>query len=156
MIVSQKQDELAEEEPLEIRVRGRAISVTMRTPGHDADLAAGFLLTEGIIHRREDILAIRHCPHNRDQNVINVSLARDMFVDFDQLTRHVFASSSCGLCGKATIQSIHGWFPPVQSDMVIDARLRQEIAGNDASAQATSSTGPAASMPPRSSIRQAE
>ena len=85
VMVYQQSDELVEEEPLEVRIRGRAISVTMRTPGNDPNLAAGFLLTEGIIHRREDILAIRHCPHNRDQNVINVSLARDMFVDFDQV-----------------------------------------------------------------------
>ena len=85
VIVSQQQDELVEEEPLEIRIRGRAISVTMRTPGNDPDLAAGFLLTEGIVQRRKDVLAIRHCPHNRDQNFINVSLARDMFVDFDQV-----------------------------------------------------------------------
>jgi FdhD protein len=137
VMVYQQSDELVEEEPLEIRIRGRAISVTMRTPGNDPDLAAGFLLTEGIIQRREDVLAIRHCPHNRVQNVINVSLARDMFVDFDQLTRHVFASSSCGLCGKATIQSIHGWFPPVQSDMVIDARLVRRLPETMRAAQAT-------------------
>ena len=95
----------------------------MRTPGHDADLAAGFLLTEGIIHRREDVLSVKHCAHNREHNVLNVLLARDVSVDFQQLTRHVFASSSCGLCGKATIQSIHGQFPPVRSRMIVDARL---------------------------------
>jgi FdhD protein len=82
-------DELAQEEPLEIRVRGRGISVTMRTPGHDDALAAGFLLTEGI----------------------NVQLSPEVPVDFDRLTRHVFASSSCGLCGKATIDAIQNRFP---------------------------------------------
>jgi FdhD protein len=136
-IAREQADELVEEEPLEIRIRGRAISVTMRTPGDDADLAAGFLLTEGIIHRREDLVGIRHCAHNRDHNVINVILARDVFVDFEQLTRHIFASSSCGLCGKATIQSIHGWFPPVHSDMVIDARLVTRLPETMRAAQTT-------------------
>jgi FdhD protein len=136
-IAREQPDELVEEEPLEIRIRGRAISVTMRTPGNDPDLAAGFLLTEGIILRREELLAIRHCVHNRYHNVINVILARDVFVNFEQLTRHVFASSSCGLCGKATIQSIHGWFPPVQSDMVVDAQLVARLPDTMRAAQAT-------------------
>src|SRR5579871_5637492 len=94
-------DELAEEQPLEIRVRGRAISVTMRTPGEDAELAAGFCLTEGIIHSADDVLQIQHCDRNDFGNVLNVQLAPMVPVDFERLTRHVFASSSCGLCGKA-------------------------------------------------------
>jgi FdhD protein len=116
-------DELAEEEPLEIRVRGRAVSVTMRTPGHDDDLAAGFLLTEGIIRARQDVLRIEHCDRNEEGNVLNVLLAPEVPVDFERLTRHVFASSSCGLCGKATIESVHGQFPPVRSEMRIDPDL---------------------------------
>src|SRR5437868_1481986 len=104
----EQQDDLAQEEPLEIRVRGRAISVTMRTPGNDAELAAGFLLTEGIIHNRHDVLRIEHCGRNEELNVLNVLLAPEVPVDFQRLTRHVFASSSCGLCGKATIESVHG------------------------------------------------
>jgi FdhD protein len=99
-------DELAAEEPLEIRVRGRAISVTMRTPGHDEELAGGFLLTEGIVRRREDILKVEHCGRNEEGNVVNVLLAPEVPVDFARLTRHVFASSSCGLCGKASIDAI--------------------------------------------------
>lgn len=113
-------DELAREEPLEIRVRGRAISVTMRTPGHDDELAAGFLLTEGIINRKADLLALVPCEQNEDGNVLNVRLAPDVVVDFESLTRHVFASSSCGLCGKATIESIRGKFPAIDSDISID------------------------------------
>jgi len=104
-------DELAQEEPLEIRVRGNAISATMRTPGHDAELAAGFLLTEGIIHGQQDVLRIEHCGRNEDGNDLNVLLAPEVPVDFQRLTRHVFASSSCGLCGKATIESIQCQFP---------------------------------------------
>src|SRR4051812_34551922 len=114
-------DELAEEEPLEIRVRGRAISVTMRTPGHDEELAAGFLLTEGIIHGQQDVLRIEHCGRNEDGNVLNVVLAPEVPVDFQRLTRHVFASSSCGLCGKATVESVRSQFPRVESDVVVDA-----------------------------------
>src|SRR5882762_4181291 len=114
-------DELAQEEPLEIRVRGHAISVTMRTPGHDAELAAGFLLTEGIIHGKQDVLRIEHCGRNEDGNVLNVLLAPEVPVDFQRLTRHVFASSSCGLCGKATVESVRSQFPRVASDVVVDA-----------------------------------
>src|SRR5947209_20252364 len=92
-------DELAIEEPLEIRVRGRAISVTMRTPGHDDELAAGFLLTEGVVARAADVLAIEPCERNDQGNLVNVRLAPEVAVDFEKLSRHVFASSSCGVCG---------------------------------------------------------
>jgi FdhD protein len=119
----EQHDDLAEEEPLEIRVRGRAISVTMRTPGHDPELAAGFLLTEGIVRAPRDIMRAEHCDRNQDGNVLNVLLAPEVPVDFARLTRHVFASSSCGLCGKATIESVHAQFPPVQSGLVIDSGL---------------------------------
>src|SRR4051812_29039762 len=96
-VVRAESDELAEEEPLEVRVRGRAISVTMRTPGHDDELAAGFLLTEGVIARAEHVLAIEPCERNDAGNLVNVRLAPDVVVDFEKLSRHVFASSSCGL-----------------------------------------------------------
>jgi FdhD protein len=133
----EQQDDLAEEEPLEIRVRGRAISVTMRTPGHDAELAAGFLLTEGIIRRPEDLLRIEHCDRNESDNILNVLLAPEVPVDFQRLTRHVFASSSCGLCGKATIDSVHGLFPPVRSDLLFDAELLTSLPEQMRAAQAT-------------------
>lgn len=109
----EESDTLAPEEPLEIRVRGRAITVTMRTPGHDAELAAGFLLSEGIIHHPQDILKIEPCDRNDFGNVLNVLLAPNVPVDFARLTRHVFASSSCGLCGKATIEALQESFPPL-------------------------------------------
>ena len=115
-------DELAPEEPLEIRVRGRPVSVTMRTPGHDEELATGFLLTEGIIRRRGDVLRSEHCGRNEEGNVLNVVLAPEVPVDFEKLTRHVFASSSCGLCGKATIESVRSTFAAVESDVTVDAR----------------------------------
>jgi FdhD protein len=133
-------DELAAEEPLEIRVRGRAISVTMRTPGHDEELAAGFLLTEGIVRRREDILKVEHCGRNEEGNVVNVLLAPEVAVDFARLTRHVFASSSCGLCGKASIDAVRGQFPAIDSngdDLRIDAAVLASLPGIMRQAQAS-------------------
>ena len=130
-------DELAIEEPLEIRLRGKSVSVTMRTPGHDADLAAGFLLTEGIIHARGDILRSEHCIKNEQQNVLNVLLAPDVYVDFNRLTRHVFASSSCGVCGKATIEAIQSTLPAIDSDMTVTPALIASLPGLMRAAQDT-------------------
>ena len=85
----------------------------MRTPGHDQELAAGFLFSEGIIRGRVDLLA--HSPfwQHAAGNVIGVLLGSNVPVDFKRLTRHVFASSSCGICGKATVESILQNFAPV-------------------------------------------
>ncbi len=116
-------DELVEEEPLEVRVRGRAISVTMRTGGHDDELAVGFLLTEGVIRSAADVLRVDPCGRNEFGNVVNVLLAPDVYVDFGRLTRHLFASSSCGLCGKASVDAIRGQFAPVAGDLVVDAEV---------------------------------
>lgn len=114
-------DELAAEEPLEIRVDNQPISVTMRTPGHDEELAAGFLLSEGVITAASQVAKIAPYPRNADKNVIGVYLAPDLRVDWKQLTRHVFVSSSCGLCGKASIAAVHQHFPPVKSDVSVAA-----------------------------------
>jgi len=118
-------DLVAREEPLEIRVRGRSVAVTMRTPGCDEELAAGFLVTEGLLRQRDDVVEIAPCTQGEAAltgNVLNVFLAPDVEVDFEKLTRHVFASSSCGLCGKATIEEVHQHFPPVASALNISAR----------------------------------
>jgi FdhD protein len=122
-VVREQADEVAVEEPLEIRVRGRAVSVTMRTPGHDDELAAGFLLSEGMIARAVDVLKIEPCGGNEWGNLINVQLAPMVAIDFEKLTRHVFASSSCGLCGKATIDAVRGKMPVIQSDLVASAKM---------------------------------
>lgn len=111
-------DVVATEEPLEIRLqltepggsRGeRSISITMRTPGNDDELAAGFLFTEGIIRRREDVRLIRPCgppAANGLVNVIRVELAGDVAVDLKRLERHFYTSSSCGVCGKASLDAV--------------------------------------------------
>jgi FdhD protein len=119
-------DDLAAEEPLEIRVRGKSVAITMRTPGHDEELAAGFLLSEGLIRRRTDVTAISHCQQGEAAdhgNTLNVFLAPDVTVDFEQLTRHVFASSSCGLCGKASIEAVHQHFSPVTSRVKVAPKV---------------------------------
>jgi FdhD protein len=130
-------DEVAQEEPLEIRVKNRAVSVTMRTPGHDEELAIGFLLTEGIVRMREDILRIEPCAHDRGGNVLNVVLGERTTVDFERLTRHVFASSSCGLCGKATIDAVHQRLDPIESNLAVRAEIILSLPDKLRSAQKT-------------------
>jgi FdhD protein len=101
-------------------VRGESVAVTMRTPGHDDELAAGFLLTEGLIGRRSEVTLIAHCRGaDNPENIINVFLAPSVKVNLARLTRHVFASSSCGLCGKASIESVHQHFPPLTAQLPV-------------------------------------
>lgn len=130
-------DELAVEEPLEIRVRGKPISVTMRTPGHDDELAAGFLLTEGILRSREDVLQISPCEKNEFGNVIHVQLAPLVPVDFERLTRHVFASSSCGLCGKVTCDAVRTQHAKIDSDVHVSPAVLSQMPDVMRAAQAT-------------------
>jgi FdhD protein len=101
------QDSIAAEDPLEIRVAGAPLTVTMRTPGHDLELAAGFLFTEGIIASTDQIARIRVVvPQNGTKsNVVDVEL-KDTSFDADDLRRNFFAASSCGICGKASIEAI--------------------------------------------------
>jgi FdhD protein len=104
-----KDDYLAAEEPLEIRIGAEPLSVTMRTPGHDRELAAGFLFTEGLIQHRGQILKLETAEPqdgtNRG-NVIEAELAPEAAPDFAKMKRHFFAASSCGICGKTSIDSI--------------------------------------------------
>src|SRR5438094_5006828 len=135
---ARRADALAREEPLEIRVRGRSVAVTMRTPGHDRELAAGFLLTEGIVRRPEDVVEIAPCLEgDAPENTLNVFLAPAVEVDFEQLTRHVFASSSCGLCGKASIETVHQHFPPVNSNVKVSAKILRTLPDRMREAQQT-------------------
>jgi FdhD protein len=104
-------DTLAGEEPLEIRVGGRSLAVTMRTPGSDFDLAAGFMVSEGVITRREDLVAMRYCAGKGDDgqnryNVLDLTLAPGVAPPDDSVARNFFTTSSCGLCGKASIDAV--------------------------------------------------
>ena len=112
------QDSVAVEEPLEIRIAyatpdGRAtrsVSITMRTPGNDRELAAGFLFTESIISRASDIASIESCgppaPDSGNHNVIRVDLAAEVDVDLGRLQRHFYTTSSCGVCGKTSLDAL--------------------------------------------------
>lgn len=111
-------DSVAVEEPLEIQLcwpgaggsAAKSISVTMRTPGDDTALALGFLLTEGIITGREQVAGVTHCgPEAEDtgsRNVVRVELATGVEVDMERLQRHFYTTSSCGVCGKASLDAL--------------------------------------------------
>ena len=109
-------DKVAIEEPLEIQVglerRGmraiRSISVTMRTPGQDDELAAGFLFAEGVLNRRSDVAGMEFPALEGDgsTNTVRVHLKAGVSLDFKQLERHSFTTSSCGICGKATLEAV--------------------------------------------------
>ena len=106
--VRQMLDSLVAEEPLEIRVNGAPLSVTMRTPGHDLELAAGFLLTEGIIQSGKQITQLDYAPQEKSakQNVVEAQLSADVEFDNEKMKRNFFAASSCGICGKASIEAV--------------------------------------------------
>jgi FdhD protein len=98
---------LAVEEPLEIRVGGTPITVTMRTPGSDIELAQGFLLTEGVIAQRDDVLTVRYCSGSGNTyNVLDVTLAPDVKPPELDVTRNFYTTSSCGVCGKASLEAV--------------------------------------------------
>src|SRR3954470_7040558 len=129
-VVEAVTDEVAIEEPLEIRVGGNAIATTMRTPGHDEELASGFLLSEGIVRRRQDVTLI--APGNLPTspgNVLNVNLAPGVKFEPAASQRFGTISSSCGLCGKTSIEFIRQQFPSVASapDFRIDEATLLEL-----------------------------
>jgi FdhD protein len=124
-------DSVAAEEPLEIRVEGRAVAVVMRTPGHDEELAAGFLLSESVVRSPGDVFEISHCPSvsaGSEGNVVDVLLVHADRADLKRLTRHVFTSSSCGICGKGTIEAVHQRIAPLPEDALrVDAETLAQL-----------------------------
>lgn len=126
-----KDDYLAAEEPLEIRVAEKPLSVTMRTPGNDIELAAGFLFTEGLVSRREQLLNLE-TNHESDApnrgNVVQVELAPECLADSENLQRNFFAVSSCGICGKASIDSVRSRaLQPPNPNFAIDPEVLLRI-----------------------------
>jgi len=107
--VAECRDAVACEEPLEIQLNGASLAVVMRSPGHDGELALGFLITERVIESLDDLVSLRHCnvsPHpDADGNVMRALLRPEVRVDLEALRRNLYASSSCGICGKATIEN---------------------------------------------------
>jgi FdhD protein len=121
-------DVLAVEEPLELRVAGRALAVTMRTPGHDVELAHGFLLSEGVIGGRADVLDARYCDSLDDDgrntyNVLDVGLAPGVPAPEVGVERNFYTTSSCGVCGKASLDAVRlrTRFSPADDPVVVDA-----------------------------------
>jgi len=124
--VTRCQDILAAEEPLEIRVDGTPLSVTMRTPGHDVELAHGFLLTEGVIGSPSDVLAARYCDSRDDggrntYNVLDLALAAGVEPPDPSLERNFYTTSSCGVCGKASLDAVRltTRFPPAADTVTV-------------------------------------
>src|SRR5260221_3793870 len=166
---SDAKDFIAAEEPLEIRVEGHSVAVVMRTPGEDRELAAGFLVTEGLVHAASDLVEIRHHSHcllpgrNGDGrlkeeneaahseedsrpgletnfsggNVINVRLRNPETFDLKKLTRHVFTSSSCGICSKASIEAVRQQFPPIEDSCEVEPQVLLGLPESIATAQET-------------------
>ena len=119
-----EEDSVAREEPLEIQLGGAPLAVLMRTPGHDPDLALGFLVTERVVASPAQVTSARHCRQVSDpdasENVIRVVLAPGVCVDLDALRRNLYASSSCGICGKATIANALASAPPLTDESRFD------------------------------------
>ena len=116
-------DELATEEPLEIRLSptNKTLAVTMRTPGADFELVAGFLYSEGMIKNKSDIVKMSYCvdPNidgEQRQNIVNVTLKPELNLNLKSLERHFFTNSSCGVCGKASIESLEQKGCPILTD----------------------------------------
>jgi len=124
-------DALAIEEPLEIRVAGTSISVTMRTPGDDDALAIGFLFGEGLISGPAQVSSIR-----LDKNIVNVELDNEVAFEADRLARNFYTTSSCGVCGKASIEAIEV-FPEteIHSNIEVDAAIIHGLPSRLASVQ---------------------
>ena len=119
-------DSLAAEEPLELRVGGKALAVTMRTPGHDVELAHGFLLSEGVLGSREDVAVARYCDGVDDQgrntyNVLDIALAEGVAPPDTGVERNFYTTSSCGVCGKAALDAVklRSRFSPAASEFAV-------------------------------------
>lgn len=133
---------LVVEEPLEIRVDGSAITVTMRTPGSDIELAQGFLLTEGVIAGRDDVHSIRYCAGRDNEgantyNVLDVTLAPGVEKPGLDVTRNFYTTSSCGVCGKASLDAVRliSRFSPGTDHATVAAATLKAMPGQLRSAQ---------------------
>lgn len=127
-------DVVAVEEPLEIRLgfgpkdkrEQKTLAITMRTPGYDTELVLGFLFTEGIIRALSDVIKIDHCTDERgepSENVIRAEISPVLNFDWTQFERHFYTNSSCGVCGKASIQSLETMCAPIESNISVAAEV---------------------------------
>lgn len=139
---TRRPDALAVEEPLELRVNGRALAVTMRTPGHDVELAHGFLLTEGVLGGPEDVRTARYCLGTDDEgrntyNVLDVALAEGVAPPETGVERNFYTTSSCGVCGKAALDAVRlkTRFSPAADDARTTPAVLRELPGKLRAAQ---------------------
>jgi len=129
----QQRDWLATEEPLEIRVQGPGqevvnIAVTMRTPGYDRELAVGFLYTEGLIRARDEVVAVEADEQRRDGRPCNIATVQlSHAFDPAPLKRNFYATSSCGICGKASLEQIAVHCPPVTAGPVVARAVLEDL-----------------------------
>jgi FdhD protein len=127
------EDVAATEEPLEVRLHGKPFAVIMRTPGSDRELAAGFLLSEGVIHSHEDLGAVEHCRHPDHPDVHNIvdvyllGAATKNVAEHLEQRRNIMTSSSCGLCGRVTIESLRCETAPLGLNGRITSRIAAEL-----------------------------
>ncbi|MBI5864301.1 MAG: formate dehydrogenase accessory sulfurtransferase FdhD [Planctomycetes bacterium] len=122
-------DAVAVEEPLHLRLAGRSLTVTMRTPGHDEELIAGLLLSEGVIRSPRDLARVQRCPDDAGGNTYDAWLRSDSAPDFSKFSRHVFSSASCGVCGATTIDAVHRNWPAVTAAWRVSPPLISSLPG---------------------------
>lgn len=127
-------DQVAHEEPLEIQIGAASLAVVMRTPGDDLELVRGFLHTEGIVSDFAEVVSIHH--HSGDENVVRVTLANPARLDLEALRRNLFASSSCGVCGKASRENALRVAPALNDPARFGTRLLLSLPEKLRSAQA--------------------
>jgi FdhD protein len=124
-------DRVAVEEPLEIRVEGRPLAVTMRTPGHDIELTVGFLVTEGVIETWDDLAAVAHVnAPDQPTNTVDAILASGVEAHAEAVLRsqrNSVSMSSCGLCGKASIDNLHLTLPPLPRRSTVEPELIAQL-----------------------------
>jgi FdhD protein len=141
--ISRRPDTLVAEEPLEIRLNGKPLAITMRTPGDDFALAAGFLVSEGVLASGSDLRSIVYCAGatadgTNTYNVVDVATAPDVVLPDITLERHVYTTSSCGLCGKASLDAVRttarfplddtaGGAPPIRLEPSLLADLPERL-----------------------------
>ena len=138
-----RDDALAVERALEIRIDGRALAVTLRTPGHDRELALGFMAGEGLLRGTADVVAVQEAPADciDAPDVLDVKLAAGAVVDWTKLERHFTATAACGLCGRAHLDALRAGLVPVAPGPPIDVEallaLPARVRGEQATFEAT-------------------
>jgi FdhD protein len=138
-----RDDALAVEKALEIRVDARSLAVTLRTPGHDRELALGFMAGEGVLNAASDVVAVREAPADcvDAPDVMDVALAPGTVVDWTKLERHFAATAACGLCGRAHLDALRAGLvpmapgPPIDAGVLLDLPAR--VRGDQATFEAT-------------------